>query len=323
MKYFITSDIHSFYSQLKLSLDKCNFDINNPEHTLIVIGDVFDRGTETLEVYNFLKSIPKERCILIRGNHEELYLKLLNKKYPESHDFSNGTVLTFCQIAGYEADTAYDLRTGAYISYGTYWDNEYIDPECENIWRDIKKKVKESEVTKWLQSDQWVNYYELDKYIFVHSFIPLIFEGDRGMDESYCIYYGWTQYFKFKENWRNSNDLEWLDATWGCPYKFFDAGLFDPEKDQGKVLVCGHYRCSEFNQHYLNLETHDIYYGKNLIAIDATTALSQQVNVLVIDGDKCYDQNGLLKYRKPCPIIETVTLDKDEYEKYVNDVTNS
>ena len=111
--------------------------------------------------------------------------------------------------------------------------------------------------------------------------------------------------------------------TWGCPYKFFDAGLFNEEIEDDKILVCGHYKCSAFNERYLNLSGHDIYYGKNLIAIDATTALSQQVNVLVINGDKCYDQNGPLAYKKPCPIIETVTLSPEEYEKYKNDVTNS
>ena len=64
-------------------------------------------------------------------------------------------------------------------------------------------------------------------------------------------------------------------------------GLFDEEIKKGKVLVCGHYRCSEFNVHYLGKDVHDIYFGKNLIAIDCTTALTFNVNVLVIDGG-CY-----------------------------------
>ena len=300
-KYFVISDVHSFYDEMINSLTTSGFELNNDEHILIVCGDVFDRGNQTLEVYQFLNSLPKNRLILIRGNHEALYLTLLDKKYPQSHDFSNGTVNTFCQIAGYELDTAYDLRNGYHYSCGTYWDREYIEPECQDKWNDIKKKVKNSEVTKWLKSKQWINYYELDKYVFVHSFIPLKFNKENGMGEEYCIYYGWTQMFEFKEDWRNSNDLEWKDASWGCPYKFYDAGLF---KEDNKVLVCGHYRCSEFNEHYLNSkDDHSIYYGEHLIGIDATTALSHQVNVLVIDGDKCYDQfQNELTYRKPIPI---------------------
>lgn len=309
-KYFVISDTHSFNKIMRASLRSSGFDKKNPNHILIVCGDIFDRGDDSIGVYNFLRSIPKKRCILIRGNHESLYFSLLKKNYPESHDFSNGTVQTFCQIAGYDSDTVYDLRYGQRIIYGSYFDREEIDPVCQDLWYSIREDVKKSEITKWLQSKQWINYYELDNYIFVHSFIPLIFEGDRGLSEDYCLYYGWTQYFKEKSNWRDATDDEWETASWGCPYKFFDAGLFNQELEKNKILVCGHYRCSEFNEHYLNrLEDHKIYFGKNLIAIDATTARSNQVNVLVIDGDQCFDQYGeLLKELSPLPIIKTETL---------------
>lgn len=330
MKYFVVSDIHSFYTELNTSLKKCGFDKRNPDHTLIVCGDVFDRGGETIEVYKFLKSIPKKRCILIKGNHEQLYFELLNKVYPQDYDFSNGTVRTFCQIAGYELndedisksaphDLALPERHFHFIAH-----HYESSTSLGDLWKKIQTAVKKSEITKWLQSTQWINYYELDKYIFVHSFIPLIWQEERGLTEQYCIYYGWTKFFTEHPNWRKASNKEWSNATWGCAYTFFDAGLFNQELEKNKVLVCGHYKCSAFNKHYLNRDVHDLYYGKNLIAIDATTALSRQVNVFIIDEDgKCYDQNGLLEYKKPIPIIETVTLDKEEYEKYAKDVTNS
>ena len=65
-KYFIVSDTHSFYTPLKESLDKVGFDINTPDHIFILCGDLFDRGSESLEIYEFVKSIPKERRILIK-----------------------------------------------------------------------------------------------------------------------------------------------------------------------------------------------------------------------------------------------------------------
>ena len=104
MKYFIVSDIHSCFSELKKSLNRVKFDCNNPEHMLIVGGDIFDRGDETMETFNFLSSLNKKNCILIKGNHEDLYLDLLEKDFPENHDFSNGTVKTFCQIANVNPD---------------------------------------------------------------------------------------------------------------------------------------------------------------------------------------------------------------------------
>ena len=86
MKYFVVSDIHSCFSELKKSLDRVKFDRNNPEHMLIVCGDIFDRGEEAVETFNFLYSLNKKNCILIRGNHEELYLNLLEKDFPENHE---------------------------------------------------------------------------------------------------------------------------------------------------------------------------------------------------------------------------------------------
>lgn len=289
-KYFIVSDIHSFYTPLLDSLNAKGFDINNKNHKLIVCGDVFDRGEETIEVYKFLKSIPNNRLILIKGNHEQLYRDLLKKKYPEDHDFSNGTVLTFIQISGYDKNIILDLKYGKDLRFDKDFNLiEIIDKKCLEIWKDIKQQVRESEITKWLKSKKWKNYYELDKYIFVHSFIPLTFKGSEAFSELNCIYYGKTKYFEENTNWRNATNLEWQKASWGCPYIFFEAGLFNQEKEKNKVLICGHYRCSEFNQYYQisdDMNNHNIYYGSNLIAIDGTTALSKMVNVLVIENNK-------------------------------------
>ena len=77
MRFYIVSDVHSCYTALKEALKVSGYDINNENHILIFNGDIFDRSTETLELYNFIKSIPKERKILIQGNHELLFKELL------------------------------------------------------------------------------------------------------------------------------------------------------------------------------------------------------------------------------------------------------
>jgi len=48
-------------------LNKIGFDLNNEEHILIICGDLFDRGSESSKLYEFIKSLQKERRILIRG----------------------------------------------------------------------------------------------------------------------------------------------------------------------------------------------------------------------------------------------------------------
>ena len=70
--YFAISDIHGFYYPMHRSLYKAGFRKTNPDHILIVCGDIFDRGPDSVKVYNFLKSLPRDRRILIRGNHEFL-----------------------------------------------------------------------------------------------------------------------------------------------------------------------------------------------------------------------------------------------------------
>ena len=276
MKYFVVSDIHSFCSELKYSLRKAGFNKRNKEHTLIVCGDIFDRGDETVEVYKYLKSIPKKRCILVKGNHESLYFELLEKSYPQRYDYSNGTVRTFCNIA----KRPYDL----------------LD---DNEWLEVREIVKNHPITKWLQSAQWVDYFELNKYIFVHSFIPI---RDTFDEETYT-----TEVIPFV-NWREeATKEEWENARWGSPVKIYKAGYFDYEKQLGKTLVVGHWHTWDFHTYLGNItksKNRDIYYSDHLIALDGgvtqewewyESILIPHPNVLVIDDSDfnvCYDQYG-------------------------------
>lgn len=77
MRYFIVSDIHSFYDELIAALKEKGF--KKEEDTLVVAGDIFDRGPKPKQVYNFLKKLKNK--IMIRGNHEELYLSMLKRGY--------------------------------------------------------------------------------------------------------------------------------------------------------------------------------------------------------------------------------------------------
>ena len=310
MKYFIVSDIHSFCSELKSALWKAGFNKRNKDHTLIVCGDVFDRGSETVELYKFLTSIPKKRCILIKGNHELLYEELLEKSFPESHDFSNHTVDTFCQIAGYSPE----------ILTPKYW-RDLGDVPYERIqqaWQEIITEVKQSPITAWLQSDRWKYWHEVGNYIFVHSFIPL-----KNLDHM-PAYYTYNRKFEYFKDWRKTaNNFELEDATWGCPYQQYLDGHFKEEAANGKVLVCGHWAVTDFRQHINNKWSEDtgIYKFENIIGLDCgvwqyrdTKAYYHPQNVLVIDDkdfNKCYDQYGIeLKDETSIPRIETIT-DRD------------
>ena len=55
-KYFICSDIHSDYNALMNAIKENGFDINNDNHILVVAGDIFDRGEDSVKVYEYLKN---------------------------------------------------------------------------------------------------------------------------------------------------------------------------------------------------------------------------------------------------------------------------
>lgn len=283
-KYFICSDIHSFYTPLITSLEKKGFNINNPEHILVVLGDVFDRGYETLEVYAFLTVVlPEDRLILVRGNHELLYLDLLKKDFPDSYDFSNGTVRTFCQIARFDEkvlEPHYWYKEAFKESKDDgdlTFINKYANRPAEN-WAQIKEIVAMHPITKWIQSKQWINYWETENYIFVHSFIPL--------QQAKKMYY--IEDLGYREDWRNATQTEWEDAMWGCPWSKAKEGW----NKTGKTIVCGHWHTSDFFNHLTRQRKGKyecpLFKSKKykLIGLDACTVVSDKVNVLVLNEEE-------------------------------------
>lgn len=141
MKYFVTSDIHGYYSVLIEELNKQGFDKN--KDTLITLGDNFDRGPENWEIYNFLSTLPN--VILVRGNHEDCLLELINRGFPLNHDFHNKTVDTLCDVM-------------EKYKFNISWDN------FENVIN--------TSFYKWLTSDKWVDKVEFDNLVLTHATYP-------------------------------------------------------------------------------------------------------------------------------------------------------
>lgn len=292
-KYFFISDIHSFYKAALNALEKSGFELDNPEHILVVCGDIFDRGGETVELYKWLKSIPKKRRIFIKGNHEYLYLALLKKNKPDYYDFSNGTVKTFCHIAKVDYES---FRSMYHYYSGTYFDNEWVDDAFYNLWDKILQKVEKSRITQWLRSNEWRMYFELGKYIAVHSWVPTVEIPWDDTDETDRAYYYLTGKMRsvLMTDWKEkATEEDWESATWGCPWRF----ARDKQNPEGKIIICGHWHASDFHE-YLGLEpnggdNYNIYFGENVIALDACTAYTGFCNVLVIDEEfNCFDQFG-------------------------------
>lgn len=74
--YFVMSDIHGCHDQMMAALSHWG-----PEtETLIVLGDLIDRGPDSLKVIqalSALKRIHKDRVVILKGNHDESFASWL------------------------------------------------------------------------------------------------------------------------------------------------------------------------------------------------------------------------------------------------------
>lgn len=244
-RFVVVSDVHGFFNELMDALNEVGF---NPEaDTLISLGDNWDRGKRPLEVMAFLKSLPNK--VLVRGNHEDLFVECCERMVAYTHDYSNGTYDTICRLGDYKLGNSFE--------------------ECCDIAL--------SKTRSFLNS--MVNYYETKNYIFVHSFVPL--NRDKNLPGYYL-----DQTFTKMDNWREATYDQWEDARWGNPFKFAEMGLL-PDK----TLVFGHWHTSWARKYYDRKPEwgseadFSPYYGNGLIGIDACTAHSGKVNVLVIEDE--------------------------------------
>lgn len=151
MKYFVSADIHGFYDEWISALKEKGFDINNPEHKIIVCGDLFDRGRQPKQIIDFILS-NKDKFILIRGNHEDLMEDMIERNSSTIADLSNGTAHTIIDLC----------------------------PEWQISKFDLSKIAIETKLQEVL--DMCIDYFETNNYIFVHGWIPIIencFEYDK------------------------------------------------------------------------------------------------------------------------------------------------
>lgn len=254
MRYYVVADIHGFYNELAEALNEAGYFNDVTPHKLIVCGDLFDRGKQAKELQKLILDLmKKDEVILIKGNHEDLMMDLMNGWHRGStlmqHHHNNGTIDTVLQLTETEITTLFDY------------------PQA--VGRELLKSVLIQEIIPSM-----INYYETEHYIFVHGWIPCIEINEGGKGYSYI------------EDWRNSQDEQWKDARWFNGMEVAHCGVIE----EGKTIVCGHWHCSFGHSQYENdggefdnNPNFKPYYGNGVIAIDGCTAFTGKVNCIVID----------------------------------------
>lgn len=122
-------DIHGEIDKLNSLLEQLNLIESD---TVIFLGDYIDRGKNSKEVITRLINLSKSvNCIFLKGNHEDMLLKILKTKKEEDieHWLLSGGAETFDNYGGF--------------------------PEIFNNHRDFFENLKP--------------YYMTDKYLFVHA----------------------------------------------------------------------------------------------------------------------------------------------------------
>ena len=247
MKYYVVSDLHGFFTPFHRALTEAGFFDDSQPHKLIVCGDLLDRGKEAQEIVKFvLDLMEKDEIILIRGNHEDLFVDLVTKDggVAYRHHKHNGTYDTALQLTGLTPAEAF-THCFAFAQAARNTD----------FYQQIIPAM--------------VDYFESEHYVFVHGWIPCIPESD-----------GYSYY----SDWRGASAYEWARARWyngmnaarTCmEEKTIVCGHWHTSYGHAKLEGKG----TEFG---LNADFSP-YYAPGIIAIDGCTAQSGQVNVLVLE----------------------------------------
>lgn len=265
MRYYVVSDVHGFYKELRSALDNKGFFDDKEPHKLIMCGDALDRGCETLEMQRFMLNLfNNDELIFIRGNHEDLMLDMLDKfdeyrfsiAIGASHHNSNGTWNSALQLSG--MDEFHALRNT----------------------KEFLQNIADSDFLSTLVPNS-LNYFETEHYVFVHGWIPCF------SDTQLPVWHDVARRYRYNPNWRTAKEKDWENARW---MNGMDMAVNHGIKVNGKTVVCGHFHTSyghsRFEQKGDEFESDadfTPFYSDGIIALDACTAYSGIVNCIVIE----------------------------------------
>ena len=245
---YAVSDIHGYCTELEDALYEAGFVINDDRHLLIVCGDCFDRGEESREVFDFLESVNNK--VLIRGNHEDMLEMLLEQRLMGRGGFANGMDSTLRSFFGDRVIGMPDLFYR--FSYKLHFE------EKEETVEKLKTFI-----------NQTYDYFETDRYIFTHGWLPV----DVWSDGTCAVRRGFR--YDRPDHWSRARVTEW--------YRTYGAGAVV----KGKTVVCGH-RSARFGcliDYDRDPSDCSVFSSEGIAVLDASTMQSGKVNVLVIENE--------------------------------------
>lgn len=263
MAYYVLSDPHGCFEQTFDALTEKGF-FSAKENKIILCGDLLDRGKEAVLMSEFFTDLYQNgQLIFVYGNHEILFLSMLQSiakggvyeiASGMSHHYRNGTWDTALQLSGMTAN------------------------EAVNAPLALVQKVMRTPFYQVLLK-HGVDYYETERYIFVHGYIPCTKVED--------VY---PPAYKYNPHWRDASPLEWDNARWLNGMEM--AGVHHIT-EEGKTIICGHFHAN-YGHSFLDRKCpqygsdaiYTTYRREGIVALDGATPTTGIVNILVLEEDK-------------------------------------
>lgn len=246
-RYFVFSDVHGEYYALADALREAGYDPNDPKHILVSLGDNFDRGTNSLDVYTLLAHNKQNICI--KGNHETFLEEALEKGIDGEFVFFNilhngllETIQSFAYANMKKTVSAAQIQ--AYIN------------AINESWNQLLPWLKKMPL-----------YFETKNYFFCHAGVnPNIYPTLP--DEHFMLW-----------------DIEYSHVPIPSSNKTFVIGHHHAFRVKEKAEQAG-YTTTKPKVYWVGNEDENgpVMIG-NKIAIDPCSNLTHKVNVLVIDDE--------------------------------------
>lgn len=124
--------------------------------TIVFVGDYLDRGPRSREVVSFVRDLPSQvaaRVVALRGNHEDAWLRVIDRGWPEFiFPPGNGCLATMRSFKGTSPRED---------------DNGMTNAELQEL---LKGSFFPEDVVEWMRS--LPHYYEDERAIYVHAGLP-------------------------------------------------------------------------------------------------------------------------------------------------------
>lgn len=192
MKQLIIGDIHGCHYELQKLVDKAGL---SDEDEIIAVGDLFDRGPEPRQVFQFFQETPNARAIM--GNHEWKHIRAKDGTLPPR--FS--TLLTYWEMGDLYDDFLAFINTlplyadldSALILHGFLEPNVPLDQQKQSILLGVTSAEMYLHET---YDNMWYTYYNDDKPVicghrdYSDQQQPFIYNENVYAIDTRCVYGG-------------------------------------------------------------------------------------------------------------------------------------